>query len=136
MTNAKKELLAQKIMASANENGEFIKAFAAVEDATSMEKFLNENGFEVSLEEVEALFAEGLQEILKFKDSATEEELSEEELSDVAGGGFFSGTLRLVASSGAAFGFGALCAVCPAASAASPYVVGGLTAWTTAGYMK
>ena len=136
MTNEKKESLAKKIMTSANENGEFVKAFAAVEDAPSLEKLLNANGFEVSLEEVEALFAEGMQEISKYKDSATDGELSEKELSDVAGGGFILGTFVLAGSSVAAFGWGALCAVCPLAVTATPYVVGGLTVATTAAYMN
>lgn len=82
------------------------------------------------------MFADGLNEILKFKESGPADELSEGQLDDVAGGGFINGTLRLAASSVAAFGYGALCGICPAACAGSPYVAVGLSAWTTAGYVK
>ncbi|MBQ4569160.1 MAG: hypothetical protein IJA62_03815 [Ruminococcus sp.] len=132
----KKELLAQKLMESANENGEFFRAFVSAEDASDVQKVLNDNGFDATVEEIEELFSEGLKEILDFKDKASEEELSEEQLDDVDGGGFLRGTARTVISAAAGFGFGAFCAVCPAASAATPYVAGGLTAWSVAGYKK
>lgn len=136
MDKTKKEMLAQEILTAVNENEEFCKAFVSSEDASSLQKVLNENGFNVSLEDVEAMFADGLSEILKVKESAEETELSEEQLDDVSGGGFLRGTLRTIASGAVGFGFGAFCGVCPAAAAATPYVVGGLTAWSTAGYMK
>lgn len=136
MEQAKKEMLAQKVMEAVNENNDFCKAFIAAEDAISLQKVLNDNGFDVSKEDVEAIFADGLKEILKVKEVAATSELSEDQLDDVAGGGAIRGTLRTVASAAAGFGFGCLCGVCPAASAATPYVVGGLTAWSTAGYMK
>lgn len=136
MDQAKKEMLAKKILEAVNENNDFCKAFVAAEDAASLQKVLKSNGFDVTVEDVEAMFAEGLKEILTVKEGAAATELSEDQLDDVAGGGFFRGTLRLVASSAVGFGFGCLCGVCPAAAAATPYVAGGLTAWTTAGYLK
>lgn len=136
MEQTKKEMLAQKIMEAVNENNDFCKSFVAAEDATALQKVLNDNGFDVTVEDVEAIFADGLKEILAAKENAMAEELSEDQLDDVAGGGFFRGTLRTAASAAAGFGFGCLCGLCPAASVATPYVVGGLTAWSTAGYLK
>ena len=71
-----------------------------------------------------------------FEKPATDAELSADDLDDVAGGGFIKGTARLIVSCGVAFGYGALCGICPAAYAGAPYVAGGLTAWTTAGYLS
>ena len=136
MEQTKKEMLARKLVEAVNENNDFCKAFVGAEDAASLTKVLNDNGFEFSTEEVEEMFADGLKEILKVKESATTDELDESELEDVAGGGFVRGTLRLVASGAAAFGFGAFCSVCPVAAGASYYVAGGLAAWSTAGYMR
>lgn len=137
MEQTKKELLTQQILSAVNDNEEFCKAFVSAEDAASLQKVLNENGFDVSLTDVEAMFADGLSEILKFKDSdAANGELSENQLDDVAGGGALRGTLRTVVSAGVGFGFGCLCGVCPAAASATPYVVGGLTAWSASGYLK
>lgn len=129
-----KQVLAQKLTEAVNENNDFCKAFTQAEDAASLQKVLQANGFEVSVEEVEAMFADGLKEILKIKEEAAGAELSEDQLDDVAGGGFVSGTARLAASAAAGFGYGCLCGVCPAAAAWTPYVAGGLTAWTVAGY--
>lgn len=119
-----------------NENNDFCKAFVAAEDATSLQKVLNENGYAISVEDVEAMFADGLKEILKFKDEAETTELSMEQLDGVAGGGIIRGILRTVASAVAGFGYGCLCGVCPAAASATYYVAGGLTAWSVAGYRK
>ena len=131
-----KEVLAQQIFAMATDNEDFCKALVSAEDAPSAKKVLNENGFPVSLEDVDEIFADGLSEIMKFKDSGAADELSEGQLDDIAGGGAIRGTLRLAVSAGVAFGFGMFCGICPAAAVASPYVAGGLTAWSTAGYLR
>jgi len=136
MDKSKKDIISQQIIEAVNGNTEFAKAFVAAEDAASVQKILCENGFDVTVEDVQALFSEGVSEILKVKESGVNGELSEDQLAEVAGGGFFRGALRTVASAAAGFGFGCLCGVCPAAASATPYVVGGLTAWSTAGYMK
>lgn len=131
-----KELLAQKLTEAINENNEFCKAFTAAEDAASLQKVLKDNGFDATVEEIEAMFADGLKEILKIKEASKGEELSEDQLEDVAGGGFVRGTLYTAASAAAGFGFGCACGFCPALSAATPYVAGGLAAWSASGYMQ
>ena len=131
-----KKELTQTLFDAVNGNEVFCKSLLAAEDAASAQKVLNENGFDVTKEDVEAIFVDGLNEILKFKESATVDELSVGQLDNVAGGGFLKGALRTVASAAAGFGFGVVCGVCPAASAATPWVVGGLAAWSTAGYLK
>lgn len=136
MENAKREMLAQKLMDAVNNNDDFCKAFVSAEDAPSVQKVLKENGFDVSLEDVEAIFLDGLNEIKKLKSTAPADVLSEEQLDDVAGGGAIRGTLRFIASGAAAFGYGCLCGLCPAASVGTPYVAVGLAAWTTDGYLK
>ncbi len=132
----KKEMLAQQIFAAINENEEFCKAFVSAENAEAVKKVLAENGFELTLEDIEAIFADGLDEIKTQNDPAKAGELSEDQLDDVAGGGFFKGTLRLAVSCGVAFGYGCFCGICPAAAAGANYVAGGLGIWTAAGYVK
>ena len=133
MELTKKELLAQKITAAATEDQEFFKAFIGAQDAPALQKVLQNNGFEFTLEGIDEFFANGVDGILAHNGSA---ELTEDQLDDVAGGGFIKGTARLIVSCGVAFGYGALCGICPAAYAGAPYVAGGLTAWTTAGYLS
>ena len=64
------------------------------------------------------------------------EELSEVELDAVVGGGVARGLVRTGVSAIGAFGYGAACGLCPGLAVATPYVAGGLAAWSTAGYMK
>ncbi len=135
MENTRKEVLAKKISDAVNENEALCIALASAEDAAAAKKVLNENGFDVSTEDVEAIFQDGLNAILKFKESAPDE-LSEGQLENVAGGGFFRGMFRTAASAATGFGFGMLCGVCPAAASATPYVVGGLAAWSAAGFRR
>ena len=85
-------------------------------------------------DEIEAIFADGIKEIKKAKERG--DELSEEQLDDVAGGGFWRGIARGGVSAVAAFGYGALCGGCPAAAGGYYYVGVGLSAWTAAGFMK
>lgn len=133
MEMTKKEMLAQKITAAVTEDQEFYKAFISAQDAAALQKVLQNHGFDFTVDEVEALFRDGATEIVK---QTNVNELSEEDLDAVAGGGFFRGTARLIVSCGVAFGYGALCGVCPAACAGANYVAGGLAVWTAAGYMK
>ena len=133
---SKKEILVQQIFDEINTNEVFCKALFSVEDAISAKKVLKAYGFDASLEDVEAVFEDGKNEILKFKESGVSNELSEDQLCNVAGGGVLRGALRTVVSVAGGFGFGVLCGVCPAAAAATPYVAGGLAAWSTAGYLK
>lgn len=133
MEQAKKDMLAQKLTEAVNRNDAFCQAFVAAKDAASIQKVLHENGIEVSLNDVEEMFSNGVGEINK---AYAEGELTEEQMDSVAGGGFIRGSLRLVAGCAFAFGYGCLCGVCPAATAGVPYVVGGVTAYATAGYLR
>lgn len=131
----KKEMIAQRVIEALNNEEAFAKELLAAEDAATAQKVLCANGFEVSVEEVEAIFADGMNEIKKFQNPASEE-LSADQLDDVAGGGVVRGVLRTAASAAAGFGYGLFCGVCPAASAGAPYVAGGLALWSTAGFKK
>lgn len=133
MENTKKEMLAQKITAAVTEDIEFYKAFISAQDAATLQKVLQNHGFDFAVDEIEALFRDGATEIVK---QTNMDEMSEEDLDAVAGGGFFRGTARLIVSCGVAFGYGALCGICPAACGAAKFVGGGLTVWTVAGYRK
>ena len=127
------ENITKKITAAVTEDMDFFKAFISAQDAPALQKVLKDHGFELTLDQIEALFASGVNGIL---DANKAEELTEDQLDDVAGGGFLRGTARLVVSCGVAFGYGALCGVCPAACAGANWVAGGLTVWTAAGYAK
>ena len=127
------ENIKQKITDAVINDVDFFKDFISAQDAPALQQVLQARGFELTVDQIEELFSDGVDTIL---DHNQAEELSEDQLDDVAGGGFFKGTARLIVSSGVAFGYGALCGICPAASAGAPYVVGGLTAWTTAGYLS
>lgn len=132
MEMTKKELLVEKITASVNEDQEFYKAIISAPDAATLQTVLKENGFDFTIAEIEECFTDGVTEILNYQ----AEELSENQLDDVAGGGFFRGTARLIVSCGVGFGYGVVCGLCPAASAGAGYVAGGLAIWTACGYKK
>lgn len=131
-----KKLIAQNIMAAMTENEEFCKAFVSAENAADMHKVLTSNGFEVSIEDVNEMFAAGLNEISKFKESGAAGELGEEQLDEVAGGGFWKGAGRTVISFGAAFGMGCLCGLNPALTPVAYKVAFGLAVWSAAGYVQ
>lgn len=136
MEKSTKDTLAQRIVDTLSENNGLGRSLMMAEDALAAQKVFVDNGIEITLEEVNSIFNDGVDEILKLKTSSANGELSEKQLDDVAGGGFWRGTFRTVASMAAGFGFGCLCGICPAASAATPYVAGGLAVWSTAGYLK
>ena len=73
---------------------------------------------------------------MKFQESGASDELSEDQLDNIAGGGLIKGIFRTAVSTATAVGFGAFCGICPAATAATPYVAGGLTAWSALGFKK
>lgn len=127
------EMLTKKITDAVTNDLAFYKDFISAQDAVALQKVLQNYGFDLTLEEIEDLFSNGVSTILDHTQSG---ELTEDQMDDVAGGGFFAGTGRLIVSCGVAFGYGALCGVCPAAAAGANWVAGGLTAWTAAGYMK
>ena len=131
MENNRKEMLAQQINAQIN-NEEFAKAFVSAADAASVQKVLQEYGIHITLEEVNDIFVDGATSILNNQ----ADELAEDQLDEVAGGGALRGTLRLAVSCAVGFGYGCLCGVCPAACAGANYVAGGLAIWTAAGYKK
>lgn len=133
MEMTKKEMLAQKITAAVTEDQEFFKAIISAQDADTLQKVLMNHGFDFTVEEINTFFRDGAAEIVN---QTSANELSEGDLDAVAGGGFIRGTGRLIVSCGVAFGYGALCGVCPAACAGANYVAGGLAVWTTAGYLK
>lgn len=133
MEMTKKDMLAQKITAAVTEDQEFYKDFISAQDVASLQKILFAHGFDFTADEIEALFCAGAAEILK---QSNMDEISENDLDSVSGGGIIKGTARLIVSCGVAFGYGALCGVCPAACAGANYVAGGLAVWTAAGYMK
>ncbi len=136
MEKMRKETVVQQIFDAVSINEDFGKALLMAEDADSAKNVLNANGFDITVEDVEAIFKDGLDEILKFKESGVANELSDNQLDNVAGGGVIRGTLRTAGSAIAGFGFGMFCGICPAAATATPYVVGGLAVWSAAGYMK
>lgn len=131
-----KEVMVQDITKMLNENEEFCKAFVSAEDAASVQKALNDNGMDISLEEVEELYANGSNEIIKNNESGMFEELSEKQLDEIVGGAAGKGAFRTAVTFAASFGWGCAVGVCPFLAAGTPYVVGGLTAWTTAGYLS
>lgn len=133
MEQQKKEMLAQKLSDALQKNDTFCQAFVSAENAITIQKLLCDNGINVSLNDVEEMYSNGVKEILKKNGDG---ELSEEDLNEVAGGGWFRGTLRAVASTAAGFGYGCVCGLIPAAAAGAPYVAVGLATWTTAGYLK
>ena len=135
MNTNEKTALFQQIVADLDSNEDFFKAFIATEDETALQEILNEKGYEVSLDDVREMFEDGRNEILKYKENA-DDELSEQDLETVAGGGLGRYLVRGMLSCAVAFGFGCLCGVCPAAAVATPYVAGGLALWCAAGAMK
>ena len=132
MEMTKKDMLVQKIQESVNEDQAFYAAFISAPDATALQTVLKEHGFEFTVEQIDEMFRTGAAEIMRH----TGDELSADELDDVAGGGFFKGTARLIASCAVGFGYGALCGVCPGAYAYAGYVATGLAVWTASGYKK
>ena len=135
MTNTNKEMLTSQIIAALNEDESFVNEFITAQDAPAVQEVLAEHGFELTLDEINELFSEGVTQIQCFAQQASDE-LSEEQLSQVAGGGFIRYLVRGAVSGAVGFGFGCLCGVCPAAAVATPYVVGGLALWCAAGYLK
>ena len=132
MTNTRKNMLSEQIIDRANNDEEFLRALISAQNADEAGTVLEENGIVITAEEVEELFSAGVEEIRKFEAG----ELSEEALSEVAGGGLGRYIVRGVVSAAVGFGFGLVCGVCPAAAVATPYVVGGLALWCAAGYVK
>ena len=135
MTNTNKEMLTSQIIAALNEDESFVNDFITAQDAPAVQEVLAEHGFELTLDEINELFSEGVTQIQCFAQQVSDE-LSEEQLSQVAGGGFIRYLVRGAVSAAVGFGFGCLCGVCPAAAVATPYVVGGLALWCAAGYLK
>lgn len=133
MEKISKEMLTQDILDKVNGDEAFCKAFVSAETAPALQKVLADHGFALSVEEVEAIYTAGVKGILAVNSG---DELTEDQLEDVAGGGVLRGTLRLAVSAGVGFGYGCLCGLCPAACAGANWVAGGLTVWTTAGYVQ
>ncbi len=127
------EIFTQQLLEKLNADEDFCKALFTAEDAPAAQKVLNENGFEITLEEVEAFFKAGVNEMNRYMDSL-DDELDEDQLDDVSGGGFVKGILRTGASCVLGFGYGCACGVCPALSAGAPYVATGLAVWSAAGF--
>lgn len=107
-----KELLAEKILAAVKEDNEFGKAFLAAEDVATMQKVLNDNGINVTEADVEALVAEGRENIEKASQAG---ELNADQLDEVSGGGLFRLTSR-IASCASRLALDIFCASCPAGS--------------------
>ncbi len=136
MTTTQKENLYKQIAEELKNNEEFLKAFAAAENENAMLKLLTEKGYEVSLDDVREMYEEGEKEILKHKEDANNDELSEQSLESVAGGGWLRGLLRTAVSVAVGFGYGCICGVVPGAYAGARYVAGGLAYWSARGYNK
>lgn len=128
--------LKEKIMLELNENDKFMKSFVSAKDADELQKTLKHYGYDVSLEEIKDINKIGVEGIVNYNNSTRDSELSLDDLENVDGGGVVRGSLRLIASSAAAFGYGAFCGLCPAAYGSAGYVVGGLATWTACGYVK
>jgi len=132
MTEIRKNTLVQEITFALDSDLEFGKTFVTCEDAAALQQALKSKGIEASVEEITEFINAGVENIK----AQNADELSEEALDNVAGGGWGRYLLRAGVSVVAAAGYGALCGVCPAACAGAPYVAVGLTAWTAAGYFK
>ena len=126
--------ICKAIAAELEKDEEFFKAFISSENAEALCGVLTARGYGVTVDDVNEMFVRGAKGIVEYM--GNKDELSQGQLEEVAGGGFLRGTLRLVGSMGAAFGYGALCAFFPGAYAGAPYVAGGLAIWTAAGYAK
>lgn len=131
MKENRKEMLSNQIRAIAEKDEDFVRAFVSCEDAAAVQKLLNDHGIASTTDEIDELFRDGMKEL-----RAGDDELSEEQLENAAGGGFWKGTARFAASCAIGFGYGAFCAVCPPAYGGAYYVAGGLAVWTAAGYAK
>lgn len=93
---------------------EFCAALLMCDDVTKVQALLRENDIEATVEEIEALRADGEAEIETVKNTA-KDELSENDLEDVAGGGkFWRGVGAVAVGAVGGFGLGVVCGVCPA----------------------
>lgn len=120
---------------------QFLKNLVSAQNAEETLQVLRENGFNLAIEEVKALIEQGT---VSMKKATEDNELREEDLESVAGGGKWRGRVRFIGALARAAalgaGLGALCAVCPAAAVALPYVAAyaGITSfdWVVKGYEK
>lgn len=100
----------------------FSDALVACNRIEQMHALLNENGINITVDEVAEFTAAG-GEALKRMDAG---ELSAEDLDDVAGGGWFRKTVRFGIVAVGAAGVGFVCGVCPALTPiAYPYAIAG-----------
>ena len=121
---------------------QFLKDLITARTSQDTQQVLSKYGFAVSMEEVNAFIEKG--KSLLQNEAKVDTELSEDDLEAVAGGGKWRGRLRyagaLLGGAVLGAGYGALCGICPAAAAATPYVVGGYAAlatyWVMDGYAK
>lgn len=131
MKENRKEMLSNQIRAIVEKDEDFVRSLVSCEDAAAVQKLLNARGIESTIDEIDELFRDGMKAL-----RAGDDELSEEQLEDAAGGGFWRGTARFAASCAIGFGYGLVCGVCPPAYGGAYYVAGGLAVWTAAGYAK
>lgn len=96
------------------QNEEVCAAMLMCDSAEAVSELLAKNGIVATQEEISALKCEGDASVAKYKASG-ENELSEEQLEDVAGGGkFWRGVAAFAGGAVAGFGLGLVCGVCPA----------------------
>lgn len=116
MEITKKKLLQETITALMDDE-KGCEAICACTNAAEMRKLLAENGVEATESEIEAFKNEGLATINKLRDSMNGE-ISEADLENVAGGGFWRklgrGAAATVLGAGGGFLAGIACAACPA----------------------
>ena len=128
MATMMREMFVQEILEKLSHDEAFLQALAAAENAGDARQVLSENGFDMSLEQVEALVAAGEHQAEKFLENGMDCELSEGELEDVAGGGVIRGLIRSKVSKAALFG---LAAIAPRTIPAAACKLG---RWSAEGY--
>ena len=124
----------QAIQARTLEDESFIREMVAAKTMEQVKVVLQKNGYRLPDEEIALLMQSGKKNL---DATLAEDELTEEMLEDVAGGGKVRGTLRFIASLAAGAVGGFFIGVTGGAAAPGGYLLAGaLTAWTVAGYAK
>lgn len=124
----------QAIQARTLEDESFIREMVAAKTMEQVKVVLQKNGYTLSDEEIALLMQSGRKNL---DATLAEDELTEEMLEDVAGGGKVRGTLRFIASLAIGAAGGAVIGLTGGAAAPGGYLLAGvLTAWTLAGYAK
>lgn len=141
----KKNALALEIQKKGEIDDQFLKDFIVAKNSEEIQAVLAKNGIEATIDEINDFIQEGQQIVTEVLST---DELSEDELETVAGGGKWRGRIRqaitYVGVAGIGVGMVAACSVFPGAASAwitlgkaGMIAVGAAgTAWTIKGYAK